>query len=334
MDRSLAVQLTTRCNLACAHCFVEKRETDLSLELLRRVADYAHAEGYRRLDFTGGEPTLHPELPAILELLEDRGLGYTLVSNGWNLGRLIALVAEGRRPPSRMSLSLDGGDADAHDLNRRPGSFSRVLAASETCRRERIPFGYRTTLLNRNVEHLPELVTLATEQGAEELALMPLIPTPASVREDQLPPPGRLLRIPAEVARLQRGTPVRLVLTAGHFSWELLEPCPALAERALFLTSRGELSLCCHLAGHEADGTDADLVVRLEETSLREGAAALRARAAELRDLKLLRRDEGELGLLDYFPCWFCLKHFGKVEWLRGDPGHPWLGDPSGIAIS
>jgi hypothetical protein len=153
---------------------------------------------------------------------------------------------------------------------------------------------------------------------------MPLIPTPGTVREGRILAPEALLRLPVEVARLQETTALRLVLTAGHFDWGILQPCPALAKRSLFVTARGEMGLCCHLAGHEAASNGADLVARLDECSLEEASALMHSRVEELRILKQTRRELGDLSLLDHFPCWFCLKHFGKVEWLRSYPESAW----------
>jgi hypothetical protein len=42
---------------------------------------------------------------------------------------------------------------------------------------------------------------------------------------------------------------------------------------------------------------------------------------------KIQRLAEGKLGDLDYFPCWYCLKYFRKVDWLRKFPDTPWSQD-------
>ena len=33
----------------------------------------------------------------------------------------------------------------------------------------------------------------------------------------------------------------------------------------------------------------------------------------------------GELGELDHFPCWYCVKYLDKVPVLKDIPRHPWV---------
>jgi hypothetical protein len=42
---------------------------------------------------------------------------------------------------------------------------------------------------------------------------------------------------------------------------------------------------------------------------------------------KIQRLAEGNLGNLDYYPCWYCLKYFKKVNWLTQFPDNPWSQD-------
>ncbi len=61
--RTLQVNITTRCNLACHHCHVEsspKRTEAMDLRTSERVLELlAHSPGVETLDLTGGAPELH-----------------------------------------------------------------------------------------------------------------------------------------------------------------------------------------------------------------------------------------------------------------------------------
>ncbi len=69
--RSLQVNLTRRCNLACRHCHVEsgpKRTETLGLSGVERVlALLAEHPQLEILDLTGGAPELHPHFRALVE---------------------------------------------------------------------------------------------------------------------------------------------------------------------------------------------------------------------------------------------------------------------------
>src|SRR5512134_3821381 len=79
--RTLQLNLTRRCNLACHHCHVEsspkrteamdERTVARALELLRR------SPGIDCVDLTGGAPELHPEFRRIVR--EARALGRRVI---------------------------------------------------------------------------------------------------------------------------------------------------------------------------------------------------------------------------------------------------------------
>lgn len=106
------IPITSECNLDCPICYtVNKNEGAhrTTLEDLRRIVDHLVAEHDEVdiINFTGGEPTLHPQLPEILEMCRDAGIRrLTISTNGLRLldeayvERLAALDA-------RIVLSLD-----------------------------------------------------------------------------------------------------------------------------------------------------------------------------------------------------------------------------------
>lgn len=85
------IPITSECNLDCPICYtVNKNEGAhrTSLEDMKKIIDHLVAE-HDELDiinFTGGEPTLHPQLPEILELCRDAGIRrLTISTNGLRL---------------------------------------------------------------------------------------------------------------------------------------------------------------------------------------------------------------------------------------------------------
>ena len=85
------VPITSACNLDCPICYtVNKNEGAhrLSRDDLQRILDHLLAD-HDELDiinFTGGEPTLHPELPDFLQMCRDAGIRrLTISTNGLKL---------------------------------------------------------------------------------------------------------------------------------------------------------------------------------------------------------------------------------------------------------
>ena len=83
----MAIMLTRRCNMSCAHCSVEsgpKIQGEPALETLQEAVRAAHRGGVKSLLFTGGEPMLREAV--VLELLRqsrELGLVTALTSNGF-----------------------------------------------------------------------------------------------------------------------------------------------------------------------------------------------------------------------------------------------------------
>lgn len=65
VPQTIQVNITARCNLACAHCHVEsnpKRTEAMSHEVLEAILKVARDRGIKTIDITGGAPEMHPEI--------------------------------------------------------------------------------------------------------------------------------------------------------------------------------------------------------------------------------------------------------------------------------
>jgi AdoMet-dependent heme synthase len=125
----------TICNLTCQHCFISCSPHNhefgfLDLETVRSYLEESVSLGVKEYYFTGGEPFLHRDMIAILELTLGFGPA-TVLTNGtvfkdeW-LERLAR--AEAASPYSlEFRVSIDGFTADANDPVRGEGTFERAL---------------------------------------------------------------------------------------------------------------------------------------------------------------------------------------------------------------
>jgi MoaA/NifB/PqqE/SkfB family radical SAM enzyme len=72
-----------RCNLDCAYCNeYDKTSAPVQLETMLRRIDCLADLGTTIITLSGGEPTLHPELDAIIHHIRERGAIATLITNG------------------------------------------------------------------------------------------------------------------------------------------------------------------------------------------------------------------------------------------------------------
>lgn len=127
--------ILTACNLSCRHCYINRAqhgEAMLSIDTINAwLAAVAKRVQAANLIFLGGEPTLHPELPAAIRAA--RRLGYrsvTVDTNGYLFHDIINRVSP--REVDFFSFSIDGPTAEVNDPIRGEGSFE---ACTEGIRR-------------------------------------------------------------------------------------------------------------------------------------------------------------------------------------------------------
>jgi cyclic pyranopterin phosphate synthase len=131
----LDVVLGYDCNLGCTYCTItdEMRRRALPPERVAREIDRAAARGYRDVAFTGGEPTIRGDLPALVKHARRRGFEHVKVaSNGLRYAHapyLDHLVACG---VDRFHVSVHAfGDAAYESTVRRPDTAPLRRAALE-----------------------------------------------------------------------------------------------------------------------------------------------------------------------------------------------------------
>ena len=180
----VALNLTRRCNLACAHCYLDagaRRSGDgaelATAEVEEVLGGIASLGGETMIVLTGGEPLLRPDLEAIVRHAFALGLMVVVGTNGTVLDarRVAALVAAG---VAGVGISLDSLDPDYHDEFRgRPGAWARTMAAIDACRQSGLAFQIHFSVTNRNAAELDAMIAFARSAGALVLNVFFLVCT-------------------------------------------------------------------------------------------------------------------------------------------------------------
>ncbi|WP_207537889.1 radical SAM protein [Sabulicella rubraurantiaca] len=125
--RQLTIAVTADCNLRCKGCRYGRdfmAGERLSFETIRSVLDDAREAGIDRVRFYGGEPLLHPELPAMVRHSIALGLRPYVTTNGTHLGpKIPALFDAGLR---LATIGFYGIGQRYDDYTRRRGHFERL----------------------------------------------------------------------------------------------------------------------------------------------------------------------------------------------------------------
>ena len=176
----VAWELTRNCNLNCVHCRAAASkgpyEGELTLTECKNIVDQISAFAAPTIILTGGEPLLREDIFDIIEYGTSRGLRLVMAINGT---LLTEDKARGMKEGGikRVSLSLDGKNAESHDSFRGvKGSFDSVMRASEMLKGVDLPFQINTTVTRLNVEDLQDIYNLVKAIGGVAWHIFLLVP--------------------------------------------------------------------------------------------------------------------------------------------------------------
>jgi 7,8-dihydro-6-hydroxymethylpterin dimethyltransferase len=106
------IEVTQNCNLRCPTCFTDSPSGgSLSLRQVEDILDnFVRAEGDPEVvQFSGGEPSVHPEILGMLQAAKDKGIRYVMLnSNGVRLARDPEFVEKVSRIGVVVYLQFDG----------------------------------------------------------------------------------------------------------------------------------------------------------------------------------------------------------------------------------
>ncbi len=128
----------TLCNVTCENCYIESSPRNDRLVYLT-AADVAlyldeierERLGTREIGFTGGEPFMNPEMPAMMAAALERGYRVLVLTNAMRpmMRRTDALTALQREHGARLTMrvSLDHHTKGGHEAMRGPRSWAPAL---------------------------------------------------------------------------------------------------------------------------------------------------------------------------------------------------------------
>ena len=322
--RRLNVELANICNLHCSYCFradenlYSAHAEFFPLELLRRIIpDARTAANVTRINFTGGEPTLHPAFAETLQTIGDAGLTTSFVTNGWHFDRIWPAIQQNRAAVSHVAFSLDGVTREAHDRWRGKGSFDRLVRAFSRCYMSHLPFGIKIVIRRDLVDQLEQTAIFAARMGAASLHFVHVMPTSNAVADDSALTLDEQRIAEQEIAILARIFKMDVRIDVGYYNIDASRPpCAPLAGTSMNIDYRGRLSLCCNLSGFRGAAEEQDVVADLNVESFASAYAKFQALVA----LQLQRRKDALAQAVtpDIYtgsPCLFCLQSFNKIPW-------------------
>jgi len=170
--------VTQRCNLACAHCYMEAKDRasrdELTGDEARTMIDDIAAMGSPVLLFSGGEPLMRPDLFDLGRYAIAQGLRVVISSNGTLITPEMAaeIAAVGF---SYVGVSLDGSQATHDEFRRKDGAFQAAITGIQRCLAAGVKAGVRLTLNRRNAADLDAVLDVVEREGVPRFCMYHLV---------------------------------------------------------------------------------------------------------------------------------------------------------------
>lgn len=154
------VFIGTACNIRCRFCYYYY--TDLKQrrppEDIKKQLELCKKNNMDSIDFSGGEPTVIPELPELIKKARKEGFkGVGIVTNGQRLSDpkyAEKIITAGL---TDVLFSVHGCSPEEHDyITQIPGSFKRLMTGIQNVKKLGVPFRINCTVTRINYKNLEQ----------------------------------------------------------------------------------------------------------------------------------------------------------------------------------
>jgi radical SAM protein with 4Fe4S-binding SPASM domain len=251
------VETTFRCNLNCAHCYVNEAvgdravaEQELTTSRLKQLIDEIAEAGTMHLLFTGGEVLVRPDFPEVYLYALRRGLLVTIFTNGTLVTEKIADLLDEYRP-EQVEITLYGMTRETYEkVTRVPGSYDKCIEGVRRLVARRVPLLLKTMVLTWNREELGAMEAYAKGLGLDfkfDGLLNPRVDCGANRRGELQLTPEQLVALdlerPGRIEELREFC-ARFVPAADQkVEWEQVYTCGA-GETSFTVDPYGKLQMC------------------------------------------------------------------------------------------
>jgi radical SAM protein with 4Fe4S-binding SPASM domain len=230
LDGSL--ELTFRCNLRCAHCYVNlpgadrrAKRAELTRAEIGRLLDEVVDLGCLWMLVTGGEILLRPDFPEIYLHMKRKGLLVTVFTNGTLITPRVAdLLAEW--PPLVVEITIYGSRPEVYErVTDVPDSYRRCIRGIELLLDRQVRLRLKTVPMTLNYHDVGRMRALSASYGLD-FEWDPLVN--CRIDGDSRPTAVRLR--PEQIVALEQEEPKRV----AHYETEFGDGAPREPRRELF----------------------------------------------------------------------------------------------------
>jgi radical SAM protein with 4Fe4S-binding SPASM domain len=173
--------ITKACNMRCMHCYEDagkRSKNELQSEEIINGLNRMAVAGVTSIAFSGGEPSIHPDILDFIKYTENSGMCAAMATNGYTLAdknKSREFIDAGLE---FIQISLDGMDPETHDSFRGVnGAWEKAVSAVENFVDAGIFVEVATTVTEHNMDEIPEMIDFVRDLGVNWFMLYNFIPT-------------------------------------------------------------------------------------------------------------------------------------------------------------
>lgn len=173
--------ITRACNMNCLHCYEnagKKAGDELKPEEVIRGLDILARAGVTLVAFSGGEPTIHPQILRFINHAHRSGMYVAMATNGYLLANRDLCRKFVEAGLGFVQISIDGLDPRTHDSFRRvDGAWKAAVEAVKNCVKEGLFVEVATIATKHNLKEIPKMMDFVRNLGAHWYMIYNFIPT-------------------------------------------------------------------------------------------------------------------------------------------------------------
>ena len=192
VPRIISWNTTFKCNLRCAHCYMDAQERESQDELTteegKMLIDQIVEVSKPILVLSGGEPLLREDIFELAKYASDKGLRVGLGTNAIGITDEVARRLKESGAGS-VAISLDSSTPEIHDEFRgMPGAWAGAIAGIKASLRNGLRVQFNTTVTQENFDDIGNILALGEELGVKMVQLFFLVPTGRGTEVEDVSP--------------------------------------------------------------------------------------------------------------------------------------------------
>ncbi len=178
-----AIVFTTGCNFRCGFChnpeLVQPDQFPASIPVEEVLEFFRSRRGQlEAVSITGGEPTIHADLPDFMAKVKEMGYLIKLDSQGTNPDMLEQIITD--KLVDYLAMDIKGPLERYEEITNMPVNLDDIRRSIKLLMTSSLPYEFRTTIVREQLSSDDIVKLLEAIKGAEQYYLQKFIPTKAN----------------------------------------------------------------------------------------------------------------------------------------------------------